>query len=106
LTPEQVQTIKRRRKDIVDSLCSGDDRYRRNRKFDKLLGLLFPDMAEELLKELPGPKTVPELGAVRNGDVAREPDPWLKGTDYEEWKRWNPEMAQYMEESGVYPRRK
>lgn len=106
LTYEQAQTIKRRRKDIVDSLCSGDDRYRRNRKFDKLLGLLFPEMAEELLKELPGPKRVLEQGAASTVDVARDPDPWLKGADYAEWKRRYPESARDWEESKAYRRGK
>lgn len=106
LTHEQAEKIERRRKAIADSLRSGDNTYRRSRKFDKLLGLLFPEMAEGLLKELPGPKRFPKQGAAPTVEVARDPDPWLKGADYAEWKRRYPESARSWEESRTYRREK
>lgn len=106
LTHAQAQTIELRRKAIADSLRSGDNRYRRSRKFDKLLGLLFPEMAEELLKELPAPMRAAGHAAVPTPGIPRDPDPWLRGTDYAEWKRRYPESATYWEESEAFRRRK
>jgi len=41
----------------VDSLEAGEGTYRRDRRYDRLLSLLFPDMAKWLPMELPGDRS-------------------------------------------------
>lgn len=81
--------------------------YKRSRRFDPLLGFLFPEMRELLARPLPGEGTDKRPGRAPSQprDVnrrptnssapmhwSREPD-WLKGAELEDWKRKNPEAA-------------
>jgi len=79
--------------------------YRRSRKFDPLLGLLFPEMDRALKRPLPGDlsKDSPTGTVVAKGrggtgvgvdfSVRRNPDLWLKGNELEDWITRHPEAA-------------
>lgn len=53
LTGDQESSIGKWRKEVEDSLRVGEDTYRRPPIYDKLLGLLFPDLEDRLKKPLP-----------------------------------------------------
>jgi hypothetical protein len=81
--------------------------YRRSRRFDPLLGVLFPEMRELLARPLPGEATSRRPGPAPSQpqEVGRRPmdgspsmhwsrEPaWLKGPELDDWKRKNPEAA-------------
>lgn len=81
--------------------------YLRSRRFDPLLGFLFPEMRDLLARPLPGEQS--EIQPRKSSPGARNPSrqspskeppvyqatgpTWLKGKDLEDWKRANPEAA-------------
>lgn len=65
LDANQQGRISRWRKEVVSSLEEGKNDFRRDRKFDAALSILFPEMAEALAKPLPGdtpPKVLEPTG--------------------------------------------
>lgn len=123
---KQREKVENWRSSVSSSLMQGDDIYRREPIYDRLLSLLFPELAQGIGKPLPtravsvastpaiqnaieiAPKPIGQAGnrhfsqpTFRSfGSVSRDPD-WhrltdrdtLKGSEYEEWKRRNPEAA-------------
>ena len=109
--------------EVRQSIKAGETTYLRDPAFDRLLSLLFPEMAEGLAKpfgklapgtgvrwdpergvfvrpETPGRMRAAFLEAQPRTDSAgpqlqdtRPGDWWLRGRDLEEWKRANPEAA-------------
>ncbi len=114
--PQHQELIDKWRKRVWSDLkhCARERRtstYLRDRKFDPLLGLLFPELQQHLEVLLPGErgtlavdKTKPsERGPSRLGGQLPQPNTsrgwWLTGEDLENWKRQNPEAAQAWEGS-------
>lgn len=119
LKADHQRKVNNWRNKVLDSLRNGEATYRRRHRFDELLGFLFPEMANDLKKPLPdidkaqaGEK--PPLGKIS----IKHPSPshvesgftnpqqirnslglWLKGAEYEEWKRQHPEAAQAWEQN-------
>jgi len=81
--------------------------YLRSRRFDPLLGFLFPEMRDLLARPLPGEQSEiqPRKSSLETRNPSRQSpskEPpvyqatgptWLKGKDLEDWKRANPEAA-------------
>lgn len=95
---------------VRESLDKSEPTYQHNRRFDKFLALLFPEIAEPLGKlstmekarsplQDSKPVAAPASGQPRYG--SRYPTGssglWLKGAAYEQWKRENPEWAKAWE---------
>jgi hypothetical protein len=125
LAEEQEVRVQGLRLKVRDSLRAGESAYRRPRRHDELIGLLFPEMADALRKPLPGENVAfPDLetSAKRqsfNVDARPErPTPvkpwaqgsgsrprksqdevWLTGIEYERWKKANPKAAETWEAS-------
>jgi hypothetical protein len=57
LTPPQRGRIAEWRHRVIESLKLGEDTYRRPPTYDKLIGLLFPELAQRLTKPLPSPNS-------------------------------------------------
>lgn len=123
LTRQQQSSIDEWAGKVRDSLKRGEATYCRNPSYDRLLSILFPEMAGGLAK--PGAKRKRESlsshGDSRAGNLASmsgadrekfrreawsdrdwpqqryldtgKKDPWLKGRDLEAWKIANPESA-------------
>lgn len=109
--PHHQELIDKWRKRVWSDLkqCAREGRasaHLRNRKFDHLLGLLFPELLQHLEVPLPGEQgalavgqTKPsECGSKRLGDQLPQPKTsrgwWLTGEDLENWRQKNPESAQ------------
>lgn len=74
--------------------------YHRDRKFDDLLGILFPEMRSYLKMPLPDEKNSRVASArpvVQAPIKPRNSGLWLTGEDLENWKRQNPEAARVWE---------
>jgi hypothetical protein len=54
LTDKQSERVQKWRQGAMDSLTNGEMFYRRDRSFDRIISLLFPEMARLLSKPLPG----------------------------------------------------
>lgn len=54
LTDKQREKVETWRQSAVDSLTTGEMFYRRDRSFDRIISLFFPEMARLLSKPLPG----------------------------------------------------
>lgn len=123
LTPEQQKWFDDWADEVRSSIQAREATYLRDPAFDRLLSLLFPEMAGGLAKRFgklkPGTgvrwneergmfdrPVLPERG--RAGFLKVQPRPdragqklldtkrgdlWLKGRDLEEWKRANPEWS-------------
>lgn len=80
------------REKVLTSLCQGEKTFRRNRGYDRLLSLFFPEMAPLLDQPLPG-----ERGYVVKQPSYSSPrvtsNYWLTGSALEEWKRQYPDAA-------------
>lgn len=123
LSAEQRQWFDGWAAKVRQSIKAGESTYLRDPAFDRLLSLLFPEMAAGLAKpfgtltpgtgvrwdpergvfvrpETPGRRRAAFLAAQPRTDSAgpglqdtRPGDWWLRGRDLEEWKRANPEAA-------------
>lgn len=117
LAPHQAQKVADWRERVLRSLDAGERTYQRSRKYDNLLALLFPEMADALAKPLRqrgstaagsrGSSGAPGQGRSWSSPGAASPLPtsyglWLKGAQYEEWKRQNPEAARAWETSAAF----
>lgn len=56
LAPHQAEKIAKWREGVLHSLDAGERAYQRSRKYDSLLALLFPEMADALAKPLVKPR--------------------------------------------------
>jgi len=123
LTPDQKEWLEQWIAEVKTSIRNGETTYLRDPRYDRLLSLLFPDMAVGLSKQF-GKRAVlgearrmtlanhaPENDAPRRrraqflesqpgARVAEFPlrdtdssDGWLKGRDLEAWKKANPDAA-------------
>lgn len=101
LNQEQANRVAEWRSEVIRSLNAGERKYQRDRKYDRLLGLLFPELETALLKPLGNSSfnTSPEskssvIYKSHNDSI----DPWLRGKALEAWKRDHPEAAKQWEE--------
>lgn len=113
-TPRQDESIQQWRADILASIDQGELVYLRDTRYDRFLGLLFPEMRELLSRPLtrsPRPATndaqrvspqstsstsnrQPGSSAVaRTNPPLRERGLWLTGRALEDWKRRHPDAA-------------
>lgn len=111
--PHHQEHIDRWRKRVWSDLkqCARDGRasaYLRDRKFDPLLGLLFPELRQHLEVPLPGERNEPAIRqniqpGRRSLEPGHKPQPrtsrgwWLAGEDLEKWRLQYPEAARYWE---------
>lgn len=83
--------------------------YTRSRKFDQLLGFLFPEMQRHLEMPLPGERSAPTAGSASRAVRAHKEDNelpgpretrgwWLSGEDLEKWRLQYPEAARFGED--------
>lgn len=110
-TPEQWAIVQEWRQKVADSLEAGEGTYRRDRRYDRLLSLLFPEMAIWLPMELPGDRskyhsniTQQELRYEDAWDVSKpltsivsqsaESYAWLSGAAFDNWAAQNPQSAE------------
>lgn len=110
LEPKHQVRVADWRSDVLSDLenCSATGRtsvYRRNRKFDPLLGFLFPEMRRYLEMPLPGEmeasvgNKAPRKAQTSGTGVRLSPQVrmsrgwWLEGGELDAWKRQNPEAA-------------
>lgn len=96
LSDKHLERVGEWRTSVLESLKAGESKYRRSTRFDRLLSMLFPAMADVLSKPLPGPKKSANLQE-QVGDFvpkysAKGPM-WLTGEDLEIWRRRYPEAA-------------
>lgn len=114
LTALQEESIANWRHDVANSIKWGNEVYVRDERYDRLLALLFPEIAERLSM----PQKPPAKGAAPAPQSTTTPRPvqqsswtwndleklrpgvdydpksyFLKGAALEKWKRANPEMA-------------
>ena len=95
LTPDQKSKVEDWRRGVINSLKRGEQTFLRQRRYDRILSLLFPDMANALAQPLV-PTMSYEVEAYRNKTTYRATknnDVWLKGKELEEWVRQHPESA-------------
>jgi hypothetical protein len=99
LNKEQAVRVDRWRGDAWESIEAEENFYVRDTKFDRLLGLLFPEMRDLLARPLVRqPHTgrqaywPPSLGVATLSGQPEE-SLWLRGRKLDEWKRRNPEAA-------------
>lgn len=116
LAPHQARKVADWREEVKRSLEAGERTYQRSHKYDRLLALLFPEMADALAKPLRqrqgdaattrAPREIPRTGprgpSQSSGQLGPPYGLWLKGTDYKEWKRQNPESAKAWEASAAF----
>lgn len=109
MTADQRGKYLKWRDKVKQSIDQAEAGSQRNTRFDSLLSLLFPELAEPLDKLLAmeaakapkrvSPKTASPAGQPHRG--SRYPTGgsglWLKGAAYEQWKRENPEWAKAWE---------
>lgn len=101
LNQEQANRVAEWRSEVIRSLNAGERKYQRDRKYDRLLKLLFPELETALLKPLGNSSfnTSPEsISAVINKSHNDSIEPWLRGKALEAWKRDHPEAAKQWEE--------
>lgn len=85
LNEHQAERVSRWRAEVKRSINAGENEYQRNDKYDRLLTLLFPDLVKALSWK-PTARPLPE------------PDLFLRGKTYENWKKSYPESAKQWEE--------
>jgi hypothetical protein len=86
LNEHQAEKVSQWRSEVKRSIDAGEIKYQRDHKYDRLLTLLFPELAKALSWK-PATRFIPE------------PYPFLRGKAYEIWKKNNPEWAKQWEES-------
>lgn len=98
---EQAKRVEKWREDVKLSIENGEKNYQRNRKYDKLLAFLFPELTEALAKPLKVKFLVPiaetnklPSNSYQNNSQKMNSDFWLKGRALEAWKKENPESAE------------
>jgi hypothetical protein len=109
LTPSQQAWLDTWTGEVRESIRARETTYLRDPVYDRLLGMLFPAMANALAKPR-GKRTVSSRSRDRSAFfIERQPradraswrlldtqpdDWWFKGRDLETWKKANPEWAQ------------
>jgi len=98
LSGEHSERVNNWRKRVLVSLKAGESIYQRSSRYDKLLSLLFPEMAKLLRRPLPYPSidtpTAQESSPRRTYGRYYESDVWLSGKELEDWKRIHPDAAE------------
>ena len=95
LDEKQASRVENWRTEVVRSIRAGERTYVRSRKYDALLGLLFPELAEAIAKPIGKHGTnekrdPPSTGSFVN---SHEIEPWLRGRALREWENKNPQNA-------------
>lgn len=105
LNREQAEKVLKWRSEVLRSLKADERTYQRDRKYDRLLKLLFPDLAGAISKSLGNNRDESvQKSAISNQQVDSSsthsymPDPWLRGKALEAWMKNNPESAKQWEE--------
>lgn len=100
LNEQQAARVAKWRSEVLRSLDAGEHTYQRDRKYDRLLTLLFPELADSLSKSIvAGSKSTNTTQGINSPNTfGYQPDPWLKGKALEAWKKSNPEAAKQWEE--------
>jgi hypothetical protein len=104
LSNEHKERVRLWRYRVNASLQNGEPKYRRSQIYDSFLAALFPEMADLLRQRLPN-KIYSDFhrfvvsGEAKKRDAlsADEDEQWLKGKEYEDWARLNPERAKEWE---------
>lgn len=100
LSKDNADMVEEWRNRVLKSIKEGSTPYLRSPKYDKLIGLLFPEMGEALNKDFG--RRVPSQQPKLQSQAQVKPeqfldtgknDFWLKGRDLERWKFNNPEAA-------------
>lgn len=111
VTPDQLEKVEAWRDAVVASIKAGETRYVRETVYDRLIGLLFPEMRAALNSPFGTPLYIADedfetpaeapsaMPPMRRG---REEDLLLRGREFEEWARRNPEAAKAWKESPAY----
>lgn len=107
LNEHQKERISKWRAEVKLSIEAGETKYQRNHKYDRLLRLLFPELANALSWKPTGqmvskPALIPtDFSYEEFSFIAPRslPDPYLRGQAYENWKKNNPESAKQWEEN-------
>lgn len=98
LSEKHSDAVEAWRTHVLASLRNGEAKYRRSARYDKLISLLFPEMASLLGKPFPHKLAVapPMQNSTPPQQYRRsyETNIWLSGRELEEWKRRNPEAAE------------
>lgn len=105
LNNEQAERVAEWRSEVLRSLDAGEHTYQRDRKYDRLLKLLFPELATALSKSLGNSSIKTSTQSTNSFQGGATPntnrylsDPWLRGRALEAWKKDNPESAKQWEE--------
>lgn len=100
LTSSQQEKVSAWRKKVTTSIKSGEKTYVRDTLYDRLLGLLFPELRTALMNSFGTARSHTEersAPAVAPKDspapVSKPGDLFLRGREFEEWARRNPEAA-------------
>jgi len=101
-TEAQQKRIKEWAQEVRDSVDAGEEKYLRDGFYDRILSLLFPEMARSLADPIRSGKRKPTSNVAGSTAPAieeiasREPNErsfWLRGPALEAWKAANPEAA-------------
>lgn len=95
LDEKQASRVAMWRAEVRRSIRAGEPTYLRSRKYDALLSLLFPEMAEAIAKPLSKYRTSEKQS---KHDAAcfvdsHDSEPWLTGRALREWEKRYPENA-------------
>lgn len=113
VTLDQLEKVHAWRAAVVASIKAGEPRYVRDTVYDRLIGLLFPEMRAALINPFGTPLYIADqdfeaqtmapaaVSPIRRG---RDEDLLLRGREFEEWARRNPEAAKAWMESLAHQR--
>ncbi|MBE7421651.1 MAG: hypothetical protein HS110_04360 [Zoogloeaceae bacterium] len=113
VTGDQYEKILAWRDEVVASIKVRETQYVRDTVYDRLIGLLFPEMHSAIDNPFGTPLyiasedyKVPSMGASTLSAIqrGREEGLFLRGREFEEWARRNPEAAKAWKESPAYKR--
>lgn len=110
LSTEHAARVSKWREQVIQSLEAGESKYRNTGRYNRLVALLFPEMATLLHSPLPGGARAERNSRVDEMAKDRQPrgsylrsgqggghypnDGWLHGDALEEWIRNNPEASE------------
>ncbi len=107
LSEQQWQWFEQWATDVRESIKRGEQTYLRDTKYDRLLSLLFPEMAASLSKRAGKRSTAARAGLSQEQRALHKPvsgwlmdtrpsDEWLTGRDLEAWERAHPEALRLL----------
>lgn len=113
MEPAQAMIFEQWREEVRRIFASGPLTYQRSERFDRLLGVLFPELSSQLQKTTAHYRAMKARGSLATGEKLQvktpglpqtkqeremllDTRPWdlmLKGRDLERWIRENPDSA-------------